>query len=250
MNRKCQKRKTTNKTYVACQNSKTRISRRVIQKIRKNEKNRTKRYYIYFITGIAHMPQSLQQLIDALAKLPGIGEKTAMKLAFYIVTKKIWLLQELSERMLAVEKNIWVCPRCYGLKDLHEETCTYCRDISRDGRVICIIEEYADLLAIEQTGVFKWLYHVLGGSLSPLHGRGPKELNFSWLFQRLENIEEVILATNPNFEWEATALYLRDTLPAHIKISRLSRGLPNAGYIDYVDSMTLMNALKWRQEYR
>ncbi len=196
------------------------------------------------------MPESLKQLIDALAKLPGIGEKTAMKLAFFIVTKKMWLLQELSERLLFVEKNIATCPICNGLKDREVESCRYCSSDTRDSHTICVIEEYADLLAIEQTGVFTGLYHVLGGSLSPLHGRWPRELNFDSLLKRLENIEEIIIATNPNFEWEATALYLRDNVPSHIKISRLSRWLPNAGYIDYVDSLTLMNALKGRQEYR
>lgn len=196
------------------------------------------------------MPDSLKQLIDALAKLPGIGEKTAMKLAFFIVTKKIGLLKELSERMLLVEKNISTCPQCYGLKDKDHSLCPYCQDDKRDTQSICVIEEYADLLAIEQTGIYKWLYHVLGGSLSPLHGRGPKDLNFDTLFSRLGTVKEIIIATNPNFEWEATALYLKEHAPAHIAISRLSRWLPNAGYIDYVDSMTLMNAFKGRQEYR
>jgi recombination protein RecR len=101
------------------------------------------------------MPESLKQLVDALAKLPGIGEKTAMKLAFFIVTKKIELLKELSERLLFVEKNISVCPLCHGLKDKDASSCTYCNNGSRDTHIICVIEEYADLLAIEQTGVFK-----------------------------------------------------------------------------------------------
>lgn len=196
------------------------------------------------------MPESLKQLIDAFAKLPGIGEKTAMKLVFYIVTKKAWLLQELSERLLFVEKNIAPCPLCHGLKDQDATACKYCTNAARDSTTLCVIEEYADLLAIEQTGIFKWLYHVLGWSLSPLHGRWPKDLNFESLMQRLDGVEEIILATNPNFEWEATALYLRENIPQNIRISRLSRGLPNAGYIDYVDSLTLMNALKGRQEYR
>jgi len=196
------------------------------------------------------MPESLKQLIDALAKLPGIGEKTAMKLAFFIVTKKLGLLQELSERLLFVEKNISTCPICHGLKDRDETSCKYCKSDMRDTHTICVIEEYADLLAIEQTGAFKGLYHVLWGSLSPLHGRWPRELNFDTLFKRLDWVEEIIIATNPNFEWEATALYLRENVPQNVRISRLSRWLPNAGYIDYVDSMTLMNALKGRQEYR
>ncbi len=196
------------------------------------------------------MPESLKQLIDALAKLPGVGEKTAMKLAFFIVTKKIGLLKELSERMLLVEKSITACPRCHGLKDNHESLCRYCQDDKRDKSSICVVEEYADLLAIDQTGVYKWQYHVLGGSLSPLHGRGPRDLNFDSLFSRLETVQEIIIATNPNFEGEATALYIKEHAPSHIHISRLSRWLPNAGYIDYVDSMTLMNAFKGRQEYR
>ena len=195
------------------------------------------------------MPESLKQLIDAFAKLPGVGDKTAMKLAFYIVTKKMWLLGELSERLMTVSRNITPCPICNGLKDRDEATCKYCSDARRDTTLMCIVEEYAELLAIEQTGVYKWLYHVLGGSLSPLHGRWPRDLSFVQLFQRIDWIQEVIIATNPNFEGEATALYLREHLPNTVKTSRLSRGLPNAGYIDYVDSLTLMNALKGRQEY-
>jgi recombination protein RecR len=138
---------------------------------------------------------------------------------------------------------------CWALKDMSTPTCSYCSNDKRDKHMICVIEEYADLLAIEQTGSYKWLYHILGGSLSPLHGRWPRDLSFDTLFTRLVGVSEIIIATNPNFEWEATALYLRENLPANIRLTRLSRGLPNAGYIDYVDSLTLMNALKWRQEY-
>ncbi len=195
------------------------------------------------------MPESLKYLIDAFAKLPGVGEKTAMKLAFYIVTKKIQLLPELADKLLKVQKDIDTCPVCNGLKDREQPRCNYCSDPKRDGSIICIIEEYADLLAIDQTGSYKWLYHILWGSLSPLHGRGPRDLSFDLLFSRLEWVNEIIIATNPNFEWEATALYLREHFPKSIKMTRLSRGLPNAWYIDYVDSLTLMNALKWRQEY-
>lgn len=195
------------------------------------------------------MPESLKYLIDAFAKLPGVGEKTAMKLAFYIVTKKIQLLPELADKLLKVQKDIDTCPVCNGLKDREQSSCNYCSDLKRDRSIICIVEEYADLLAIDQTGSYKWLYHILGGSLSPLHGRGPRDLSFDLLFARLEGVREIIIATNPNFEWEATALYLREHFPKTIKMTRLSRGLPNAWYIDYVDSLTLMNALKWRQEY-
>ena len=195
------------------------------------------------------MPESLKYLIDAFAKLPGVGEKTAMKLAFYIVTKKMQLLPELADKLMKVQKDIDICPVCNGLKDQLQTMCNYCADQKRDRNMICVVEEYADLLALEQTGAFKGMYHILGGSLSPLHGRGPKELSFEKLFSRLEWVNEVIIATNPNFEGEATALYLREHLSENIKTTRLSRGLPNAGYIDYVDSLTLMNALKGRQEY-
>lgn len=195
------------------------------------------------------MPETLKYLIDAFAKLPGVGEKTAMKLAFHILTKKKELTLELSEKLINVYKNIDTCPTCGALKDMSEPECSYCRNDKRDKNIICVIEEYADLLAIEQTGAYKGLYHILGGSLSPLHGRGPRDLSFDVLFSRLKEIKEVIIATNPNFEWEATALYLREHMPSGVALSRLSRGLPNAGYIDYVDSLTLMNALKGRQEY-
>lgn len=195
------------------------------------------------------MPETLKYLIDAFAKLPGVGEKTAMKLAFHILTKKKELTLELSEKLVNVYKNIDVCPTCGALKDISTPLCNYCSNDKRDQNVICIVEEYADLLAIEQTGVYKWLYHILGGSLSPLHGRWPRELSFEQLFLRIANLTEIIIATNPNFEGEATALYLREHLPTSLRMTRLSRGLPNAGFIDYVDSLTLMNALKWRQEY-
>jgi recombination protein RecR len=195
------------------------------------------------------MPDSLKYLIDAFAKLPWVGEKTAMKLAFFILTKKKELTLELAEKLTTVYKNIDICPTCGALKDISRPVCNYCDSDKRDKQILCVVEEYADLLAIEQTGVYKGLYHVLGGSLSPLYGRGPKDLTFDVLFSRLKGIEEIIIATNPNFEWEATALYLRDHLATNIRTTRLSRGLPNAGYIDYVDSLTLMNALKGRQEY-
>lgn len=195
------------------------------------------------------MPETLKYLIDAFAKLPGVGEKTAMKLAFHILTKKKELTLELSEKLINVYKNIDVCPVCGALKDVSAPECSYCSNDKRDKHLICVVEEYADLLAIEQTGAYKWSYHILGGSLSPLHGRGPRDLSFDMLFSRLRDVSEVIIATNPNFEWEATALYLREHMPSGISLSRLSRGLPNAGFIDYVDSLTLMNALKGRQEY-
>lgn len=195
------------------------------------------------------MPETLKYLIDAFAKLPGVGEKTAMKLAFHILTKKKELTLELSEKLINVYKNIDVCPVCGALKDVSAPECSYCSNDKRDKHLICVVEEYADLLAIEQTGAYKWSYHILGGSLSPLHGRGPRDLSFDMLFSRLRDVSEVIIATNPNFEWEATALYLREHMPSGISLSRLSRGLPNVGFIDYVDSLTLMNALKGRQEY-
>lgn len=195
------------------------------------------------------MPETLKSLIDAFAKLPGVGEKTAMKLAFHIITKKKELTIELSDKLINVYKNIDECTLCHSLKDTSNAFCTYCSDTKRDRNTLCIVEEYGDLLAIEQTWVFKWLYHVLGWSLSPLYWRWPNDLHFTSLYSRLEGIEEIIIATNPNFEGEATALYLRDNIPKSIHISRLSRWLPNAWYIDYVDSLTLMNALKGRQEY-
>lgn len=110
------------------------------------------------------------------------------------------LLPELADKLMKVQRDIDVCPVCNGLKDQTQEMCSYCADQKRDRHMICVVEEYADLLALEQTGAFKGLYHILGGSLSPLHGRGPKELSFEQLFLRLEGVGEVIIATNPNFE--------------------------------------------------
>jgi recombination protein RecR len=174
------------------------------------------------------MPETLKYLIDAFAKLPGVGEKTAMKLAFHILTKKKELTLELSEKLINVYKNIDICPICGALKDVSTPKCSYCSNDKRDKHIICVVEEYADLLAIEQTGAYKGSYHILGGSLSPLHGRGPRDLSFDGLFARLKDVSEIIIATNPNFEGEATALYLREHLPSTLRMTRLSRGLPNA----------------------
>ena len=128
--------------------------------------------------------------------------------------------------------------------------CSYCVDEKRDTSIMCVVEEYQDLLALESTGVFRGRYHVLGWAISPMRWLGPSELTFSALFDRLDGVDEIIIATNPNFEWEATAMYIRDHIPdASIQLTRLSRWLPNAGYIEYADDMTLMNAFQGRQNY-
>jgi recombination protein RecR len=195
------------------------------------------------------MPETLKYLIDAFAKLPGVGEKTAMKLAFHILTKKKELTLELSEKLINVYKNIDVCPTCWALKDVSESVCNYCSNDKRDKNIICVVEEYADLLAIEQTGAYKWLYHILWGSLSPLHGRGPRDLSFDVFSRESVMFQKLSLR-------QIQTLKERQQPSISVNISRQISAwlaslvaLPNAGYIDYVDSLTLMNALKGRQDY-
>lgn len=196
------------------------------------------------------MPEALKKLVANIALLPGIGEKTASKLAFFLMASDQNYRSEMWESIQNISKKIDTCVACGSYKDTSSKECNYCADDRRDTHVICVVEEYQDLLALESTGVFHGKYHVLGGAISPMKWLSPADLGFASLFARLDDVEEIIIATNPNFEGEATAMYIREHIPQkNIKLSRLSRGLPNAGYIEYADDMTLMNAFQGRQDY-
>ena len=199
---------------------------------------------------MAHYPEPVARLIEALQRLPGIGPKTAQRLTFFLLKRPVEEVRELSEALVAVKDRIVYCQTCFNVTD--EDPCRVCRDPGRDSRLICVVEEPNDLLAMERTGEFRGRYHVLLGALSPLDGIGPEDLKVRELLARLDTgagTAEVILATNPNVEGEATALYLAKLLrPLGVKVTRIARGLPVGGDLEYADQVTLSKALEGRRE--
>jgi recombination protein RecR len=198
---------------------------------------------------VAYYPEPVARLIDAFQRLPGIGPKTAQRLTFYMLKRPPDEARELGEALIAMKEKITYCRTCFNVTD--EDPCRLCTDPRRDERVICVVEEPNDLLAMERTGEYRGRYHVLLGALSPLDGVGPDDLKIRELLARLEGREtaEIILATNPNVEGEATALYLAKLLrPLAVRITRIARGLPVGGDLEYADQVTLSKALEGRRE--
>jgi recombination protein RecR len=198
---------------------------------------------------VAYYPEPVARLIDAFQRLPGIGPKTAQRLTFYMLKRPPDEARELGEALIAMKEKITYCRTCFNVTD--EDPCRLCSDPRRDERVICVVEEPNDLLAMERTGEYRGRYHVLLGALSPLDGVGPDDLKIRELLARLEGREtaEIILATNPNVEGEATALYLAKLLrPLAARITRIARGLPVGGDLEYADQVTLSKALEGRRE--
>jgi recombination protein RecR len=194
-------------------------------------------------------PEPLNRLVAALAKLPGIGEKTAQRLAFHILRSPPELALELAQAVSEVKEKVGLCARCFSLTDA--ALCGMCRDERREKRTLCVVEGIADLLALEKTREYKGRYHVLHGVLSPLEGIGPEQLRIQELLARLQDseVEEIIVATNPDVEGEATALYLTRLLkPLGLKVTRLAQGLPMGGDLEYADQATLARALSGRRE--
>lgn len=193
----------------------------------------------------------LNRLVDVLMRLPGVGAKTAQRLAFYLLKASREEAMKLAEAIVEVKEKIRVCERCYNIAE--EAQCVICQDPTRDRSVVCVVEEANDLLAIERTGTFKGQYHVLQGSLSPIEGRGPDQITAKELLGRLGSgeVKEVILATNPNMEGEATALYLARLIgPLDVRVTRIAHGLPVGGDLEYADEVTLGRALDGRREMR
>jgi len=191
----------------------------------------------------------IDHLIEALSKLPGIGKKTASRLAFHILRSSLSEAQELARAVLDVKENIHLCSICFNLTD--EEPCWICQDGRRSQEVLCVVEGPNDLIAFENTGTFHGRYHVLHGALSPLEGIDPENLKIKELMERLQQdkVVEVILATNPTVEGGATALYLSDLIKSlGIKVTRIAYGIPMGGEIEYSDGMTLSKALEGRRE--
>jgi len=198
---------------------------------------------------VAHYPEPVARLIEALQRLPGIGPKTAQRLTFFLLKRPAEEVRELAAALVAVKERIVYCRTCFNVTD--EDPCRICTDPTRDARLLCVVEEPNDLLAMERTGEYRGRYHVLLGALSPLDGIGPEDLKIRELLARLEGGEttEVILATNPNVEGEATALYLARLLkPLGLKVTRIARGLPVGGDLEYADQVTLSKALEGRRE--
>jgi len=191
----------------------------------------------------------IDHLIEALSKLPGIGKKTASRLAFYILRSSLSEAQELARAISDVKEKIRLCSICFNLTD--EDPCRICQDERRSQEVLCVVEGANDLIAIENTSVFNGRYHVLHGAISPLEGVGPDNLKIKELMERLqgEKICEVILATNPTVEGGATALYLTDLIKSlNIKVTRIAYGIPMGSEIEYSDGMTLSKAIEGRRE--
>jgi recombination protein RecR len=201
-----------------------------------------------------NLPRSLRSLIESFEKLPGIGPKTAQRLAFYLLHVPQEQLDEFAESAQSLKKNTVLCSLCYNVAE--KDPCPVCLDQNRDKSTICVVEQPLDVLALEKTGTFKGLYHVLHGAISPLNNIGPDELYIKQLIDRLKSkiqlVSEIILAMNPNMEGEATAMYLQKQIKnqnEEIKITRLGQGLPIGADLEYADEITLSRALEGRKEF-
>ena len=196
------------------------------------------------------LPDPVQNLIDAFAKLPGIGPKTASRLAFYLLKAPDEASLGLAEALEQLKQQTQHCSVCFNITTAGQDPCEICASPDRDDGLICVVEEPLDVLAIERTSAYNGKYHVLLGVLSPIEGIGPDQLTIFPLLERLKThpVREVIIATNPSMEGDATALYLQQRItPLGIKVSRLARGLPVGGDIEYADQNTLLRALDGRQ---
>jgi recombination protein RecR len=192
----------------------------------------------------------IQDLIDELGRLPGVGPKSAQRIAFHIIQSERVDVTRLAEVLKTVKERVKFCTTCGNITE--EELCKICRDPRRDNTSICVVEESKDVIAIEKTREFKGKYHVLGGAISPIDGIGPENLRIRELMQRLAEtqIAEVIIATDPNLEGEATATYLTRLIkPIGVKVSRLASGLPVGGDLEYADEVTLGRAFEGRTSY-
>ena len=191
------------------------------------------------------LPNSAKKLIQEFSYLPGIGRKTAQRLTFYILQIEKEKVSSLSQALLQIKQKIHNCIECNGITE--EEICSVCTDPNRDNNIICVVENSHDIIVFEKTNGFNGKYHVLGGTLSPLDGIGPEELNIKGLLDRIDDGMEIILATNSNVEGETTALYLTKILSnKNISISRLARGIPIGSDLGYIDSATLVRAMEGR----
>lgn len=194
-------------------------------------------------------PEPIERLVETLKRLPGVGEKSATRLAYFLLSAPGPYVEELSEAMLRVKREIGLCERCFDLAE--SSPCPVCRDPRRDPSLVCVVEEPADRASIERSGHFAGLYHVLGGTVAPLEGVGPEDLRIAELEKRVRSgeVKELVLATNPNAEGDATAHYLADRLRGTgVRITRIGYGMPMGGDLEYADHVTVGRSLQNRRE--
>ncbi|HAK36635.1 MAG: recombination mediator RecR [Nitrospinaceae bacterium] len=194
-------------------------------------------------------PPAVTDLIEELKRMPGIGQKTAERLSFFVMRGSNERANKLADAVRNIKEKIILCSQCHGITEINP--CEICRDPKRDPSIVCVVEEPHDVYAMENMGHFRGVYHVLMGVISPLDGIGPSELTIEALKERVmkDNIQEVVLATNPDMEGESTAVYIAKILkPANIKVTRIARGLPVGGDIEYADEVTLLKSLEGRTE--
>lgn len=197
------------------------------------------------------LPEPIQDLINALSRLPGVGPKTASRLTFFLLNAPEAISQDLADALQNLKSGTDSCKVCFNITKKGQELCDVCASDERNPRLICVVEEPLDVLALERTGAYQGRYHVLKGALSPIEGIGPEDLTIRQLLERVAQgeVEEVILATNPSLEGDATAMYLgRQLAGTGTRVTRLARGLPVGGDLEYADQSTLLRALSGRQE--
>ena len=200
----------------------------------------------------AALPRPVERLIEAFSRLPGIGPKTASRLAYHLLRGPEGESRELAQALEAVRQGTVFCSQCFNITARETDPCAICQDDGRQAAILCVVEEPLDVLAFERTGRYSGRYHVLHGAISPVEGIGPDDLRIRELLKRVsdEGIQELILATNPTLEGEATAMYLKGVLAGNpVRLTRLARGLPAGGDLEYADSRTLSEALQGRQEF-
>ncbi|MCP1121865.1 MULTISPECIES: recombination protein RecR [Bacillus] len=196
-----------------------------------------------------HYPEPISKLIDSFMKLPGIGPKTAVRLAFFVLDMKEDDVLDFAKSLVNAKRNLTYCSICGHITD--KDPCYICDDSHRDQSIVCVVQEPKDVIAMEKMKEYQGVYHVLNGAISPMEGIGPEDINIPQLLKRLhdETVQEVILATNPNIEGEATAMYISRLLkPTGIKVTRIAHGLPVGGDLEYADEVTLSKALEGRRE--
>ena len=192
----------------------------------------------------------MARLVEEFHKLPGIGPKTAQRLAYYLIRMPEEQARALGEAIISVKERVVLCSQCYNITE--SDPCAVCSDPGRDRSLICVVEEALEVLALERTHTYRGLYHVLHGVISPINGIGPEDLKIQPLLGRLKSgeIQEIILATNPNLEGEATSMYIHRLIsPLVLKVTHLARGLPVGGDLEYADEVTLGQAVEGRQEF-
>ncbi len=207
----------------------------------------TLNYSIIKENEMYHYPESILNLIKNLARLPGIGAKTAERLAIHILKMKRAEAEDLAQAISVLKEKVRICSLCMGMSD--GETCNICGDPARDAALLCVVEQPADMASIEKSGAFRGLYHILNGTLSPMNGIGPDDINLKELMARVRGgqVKEIVIATGTNLEGESTAGYIADILKKHpVKVTRIASGVPIGGDLKYVDQVTLRKAMETR----